>query len=161
MQTIGSRGFCCIALPCRYGYQYPCLEGTLTRDRYCPIRLVPFRGVDCSDAAGWEVPFANLMDEFYRQNSTQPLNRDFYMDASYFNSQKEGKDGTMVVHQSWFDDPTSLRHKYSFARSVGLKGVGPYIFGDLNPTSQPVESSEIWSSFDAFFNDDDEAIGVS
>jgi Di-N-acetylchitobiase len=146
-------------LHCRYGYQYPCLEGTLTKDRFCPIRLVSFRGVDCSDAAGWEVPYSNLLDEFYRQNSTEALNRDAYMDASFFNSLKE-RGGKMVVHQSWFDDPNSMRHKFSFARSMGLRGVGPYVFGDLNPTSLPVESSEMWSAFDAFFHDD-EAVVVS
>jgi spore germination protein YaaH len=94
------------------------------------------------------------MDEFYRQNSTEPLNRDAYMEASFFNALKE-RDGKLAVHQSWFDDPTSMRHKFSFARSMGLRGVGPYVFGDLNPTSQPVESSEMWSAFDAFFHDDD------
>jgi Di-N-acetylchitobiase len=124
---------------------------------------VPFRGVDCSDAAGWEVPYSNLMDELYRQNnSTEPLmKRDYYMDASYFNSLKKQNDGQMVVHQSWFDDPTSMRHKFSLARAMGLRGIGPYTFGDLNPTSQPIESSEMWSAFDAFFHDDDDAIVVS
>ena len=33
-----------------YGYNYPCLS--LSDDHVCSIEKVPFRGVDCSDAAG-------------------------------------------------------------------------------------------------------------
>ena len=33
-----------------YGYHYPCLS--LSDDHVCSIEKVPFRGVDCSDAAG-------------------------------------------------------------------------------------------------------------
>ena len=33
-----------------YGYKYPCLS--LSDDHVCSIEKVPFRGVDCSDAAG-------------------------------------------------------------------------------------------------------------
>ena len=33
-----------------YGYNYPCLS--LSEDHVCSIEKVPFRGADCSDAAG-------------------------------------------------------------------------------------------------------------
>ncbi len=33
-----------------YGYNYPCLS--LSADNVCTIKEVPFRGVNCSDAAG-------------------------------------------------------------------------------------------------------------
>ena len=39
----------------RYGYEYVCEPGTAPTARYCPIPFVPFRGVNCSDAAGTEV----------------------------------------------------------------------------------------------------------
>ncbi len=39
----------------RYGYEYACEPGTAPTARYCPIPFVPFRGVNCSDAAGTEV----------------------------------------------------------------------------------------------------------
>ena len=112
--------------------------------------------MDCSDAAGWEVPYSNLLDEFYNQNNSDTLTRDSYMDASFFNSIKKSHTDTttMTVHQSWFDDATSMRHKFSLARSMGLRGVGPYTFGDLNPTLQPRESSEMWSTLDALFLDE-------
>ena len=37
-----------------YGYDYPCLS--LTDDSVCIIPKVPFRGVNCSDAAGTQRP---------------------------------------------------------------------------------------------------------
>jgi di-N-acetylchitobiase len=43
------------------GYDYPCLAGTAPDARFCPIKEVPFRGVNCSDAAGGEVGFSNIM----------------------------------------------------------------------------------------------------
>ena len=37
------------------------LPGTLPTDRYCPIPLVPFRGVNCSDAAGSEMGVLDIL----------------------------------------------------------------------------------------------------
>ena len=41
----------------RYGYKYPCLMDEIESDtsKYCPIEAIPFRGVNCSDAAGREI----------------------------------------------------------------------------------------------------------
>ena len=44
-----------------YGYSYPCLPGTAPDARFCPIKEVPFRGVNCSDAAGSEMGFSKIM----------------------------------------------------------------------------------------------------
>lgn len=144
-----------------YGYTYPCLPGTRANDRFCQLPLVPFRGVDCSDAAGYEVPYSNLLHEFQNQSTSSAretlMRRDAYMDAAFFNSQVKNQ----VVKQSWLDDPISLRHKYAYARSVGLAGVGPFQFSDLDPVLQPEESRQMWSAFDTFWeeagvdNDDD------
>ena len=41
-----------------YGYRYPCLE--LSRG-VCYIQRVPFRGCDCTDAAGREFPYKDVM----------------------------------------------------------------------------------------------------
>jgi di-N-acetylchitobiase len=41
-----------------YGYIYTCLS-PLPNER-CPIAEVPFRGVNCSDAAGYEVALSTL-----------------------------------------------------------------------------------------------------
>ena len=43
-----------------YGYDYPCEPGTQPDARFCPIKEVPFRGVNCSDAAGGEVGYPRI-----------------------------------------------------------------------------------------------------
>ena len=41
-----------------YSYDYPCTDAMESpTSKYCPIKLVPFRGINCSDAAGGEPPF--------------------------------------------------------------------------------------------------------
>lgn len=44
-----------------YGYRYPCeyVEDS-GKGRYCEIKKVPFRGVNCSDAAGSEIAFKSI-----------------------------------------------------------------------------------------------------
>ena len=32
--------------------------------------------------------------------------------------------------QVWYDDPQSLRWKYQYAKSMNLRGIGPFQFGD-------------------------------
>jgi len=60
MSTAG----CC----CRYGYDYPCvaLPGALAvanDAQVCSIPSVPFRGVSCSDAAGAERGYGDIMGQ--------------------------------------------------------------------------------------------------
>ena len=131
-----------------YGYSYTCLPGTKPNDRFCRIPLVPFRGVECSDAAGYEVPYSNLMQQYRSQNSTS-MRRDTYQDASFFNIIVN----ETTIRQSWIDDPISLRRKYSYARSKGLAGVGPFTFSDLD-AKMVEESMSVWSAFDVFFETD-------
>ena len=131
-----------------YGYSYTCLPGMKPNDRFCPIPLVPFRGVECSDAAGYEVPYSNLMQQYRSRNSTS-MRRDTYQDASFFNIIAN----ETTIRQSWMDDPISLRRKYSYARSKGLAGIGPFTFSDLD-AKMVDESRSIWSAFDAFFETD-------
>ena len=140
-----------------YGYQYPCLRGTQANDRFCPIQEVPFRGVNCSDAAGREVPYSMLLQEFYNQSAaerrqTRGMRRDAYMDATFFNLQRTNDVGDIVIYQNWMDDPTSLTHKTMYAKEMGLGGIGPYTFDDLDPMALPEESIRIWSTFDTFFS---------
>ncbi len=39
-----------------YGYHYPCTRA-IGADNVCPIASVPFRGVNCSDAAGQQMDY--------------------------------------------------------------------------------------------------------
>jgi di-N-acetylchitobiase len=134
-----------------YGYRYPCLKGTKGNAEFCRIKEVPFRGVNCTDAAGIEVPFSTILSVLQNMTAkedhlTGGIRRDEYMNAAFMNH--VSKNGT--VYQYWFDDDKSIRDKFAWAKSVGLGGVGPYTFDDLNPIQFPDESKAMWSAFDAF-----------
>ena len=133
-----------------YGYKYECLNGTNAEAEFCPIELVPFRGVNCSDAAGKEVAHATALKIL---NTTDPsvtggLRRDANTGALYFNVVNQS-----VVHQYWIEDPVLLRQKYAWVRDQGIAGIGPYMFQNLDPVNQPSESRAMWSTFDEFLGD--------
>jgi Di-N-acetylchitobiase len=131
-----------------YGYRYPCLNGTRPDAIYCPIKAVPFRGVNCSDAAGIEVAYSDIQRVL---RSTDPsvtggLRRDSNTGSSFFNA--VGDDS--VVFQYWFDDPVSLEAKYDWARNRGLGGVGPFVFRNLDPVDASDDAVTMWTTFDVF-----------
>ena len=101
-----------------YGYTYECVNVTDPQAVVCPIKSVPFRGCNCSDAAGGQLAFSDMM-ALARRNATTPVRWDRTLLAPYFNT--VGADG--VVRQQWFDDPESLSFKYALVRSAGLGGV--------------------------------------
>ena len=138
-----------------YGYRYPCLEGTAVDAQYCPIRKVPFRGVNCSDAAGSEIWYSRILQTYRSMtdkeiNMTGGMRRDEYMDAAFFNQIVTNDKGNPAVVQYWFDDAQSLRNKLAWIKSKGLGGVGPYQFDNLDPLTLPDESRDVWSAFDVF-----------
>jgi len=129
-----------------YGYRYECLPGTSPTAEYCPIPLIPFRGVKCSDAAGHEVGYVGILDAATGVNVTRPLSFDSSMSAPYFNTMEGGK-----VVQYWFDDAKSTTLKYQYAKSVGLRGVGPYEFSNAVPSKHTEQTLAMWTAIDAFF----------
>ena len=123
-----------------HGYHYTCEAGTKPTDRYCPIPSVPFRGYNCSDAAGTEIqiddlPVANATVEGYDKS----------MNAPWFNT-FDGK----VVSQYWYDNAESLGLKYTYAKSLQLKGVGPFCFDDIDGLDDQ-KRQNIWDAFELFF----------
>ena len=132
-----------------YGYHYPCNEGTKLGDRYCPIKSVPFRGVNCSDAAGNELDYAKIRNLYWNEKVTFQ-GRDTNMNAPFFNTYRNGST-TKQVDQYWYDDAEDLRVKYAWAKANGLLGVGPYCLNMLEASNDQNEAVEMWSSLDAFF----------
>jgi len=147
-----------------YGYVYPCLNAE-PQDDVCEIKLVPFRGVNCSDAAGWEVPFMNIMDLLDRNicpggipagstcEVTTSLTWDESTQSPFFNFVVNSS----KVHQVWFDDARSSAIKYGLAKNMGLRGVGPYTWSDLDAngsvTGNPraaAESKAMWDALRTF-----------
>jgi di-N-acetylchitobiase len=134
-----------------YGYKYPCLPGTDADAVYCPIKSVPFRGVNCSDAAGTQVAHADAIKII--RNTGATLRRDENTQGLFFNTVEKAKDGFDTVYQYWMEDPVLLRQKFAWARKHGLAGVGPYVFRNLDPINEPDETMAMWSSFDNFLYD--------
>ena len=99
-----------------YGYDYPCLK--LQSSNVCTIKSIPFRGVNCSDAAGREIPYSKIQDLMVSR-MTQGPNWDPASSSWFFNYE----DSVGVDHQVWYDDPRSLTLKYKFAANQELNGV--------------------------------------
>jgi di-N-acetylchitobiase len=132
-----------------YGYKYPCLPGTTPDAIYCPIKAVPFRGVNCSDAAGKEFGHADIVNTIHATGAT--VRRDENTQTLFFNTvEQDPASGDAIVYQYWMEDPVLSRQKYGWAREQGLAGVGPYVFHNLDPVYQPEESQAMWSTFDVF-----------
>lgn len=136
-----------------YGYSYPCLNSTAATDVFCPIDLVPFRGVNCSDAAGTELAFYDIMSLLDSGQALTPRRWDSSVQSPYFNFQ--AADG--AVHQMWYDDAESLTLKYQAARALSLRGVGPYTFDDLDNDGHKTgnshaatEARAMWAALRAF-----------
>jgi di-N-acetylchitobiase len=151
-----------------YGYRYPCIAGTAPDAVYCPIKEIPFRGVNCSDAAGSEHDYLAIRQLVLSGiNVTRPVSYDSNTGSPFFNTVESG-----TVVQYWYDDPASLRPKYGWAKEKGLRGVGPYAFGMVDPAHHhaeeaavsPVHTSlavhhageearDMWTAMDAFVNE--------
>lgn len=136
-----------------YGYAYPCLNGTRPDDVYCPIREVPFRGVNCSDAAGSEIELFRIQALLDGGRTLTPRRWDSSVQSPYFNY--ADKDGN--VYQMWYDDPQSLGLKYRLAADLGLLGVGPFTYDDLDndgsKTGNPkaaAEAKAMWQALHIF-----------
>ncbi|XP_064634257.1 di-N-acetylchitobiase-like [Lineus longissimus] len=118
-----------------YGYDYECI--TLTKDNVCTIPHVPFRGINCSDAAGRQV---NSFDIIPRVDTS--VSGRLWDDKSlspYFNY-KDAKTGKM--HQVWYDDPVSLKLKYDYAVQLGMRGVGMWHADSLDYTDTAIGIEE-------------------
>eukprot|EP00040_Diaphanoeca_grandis_P012293 m.62432 g.62432 ORF g.62432 m.62432 type:complete len:401 (-) comp23154_c1_seq3:152-1354(-) len=126
-----------------YGYNYMCDTTMKMEDTYCPIAEVPFRGVNCSDAAGHEVGYAGIIDILNSPNATK-RRWDDSTQSPYFNY----RDGAGRIHQVWYDDAESLAIKYALATKAGLRGTGPYTFDDLayETSAQRKDSAAMWAA---------------
>ena len=117
-----------------YGYNYPCENTGDNQTATCDLALVPFRGVNCSDAAGSEIAYQDVMSilaDKSSNNVTTDVRRDHYLQTPNFNYvDSKGK-----THQLWFDDPESLTPKYQMAKDMNLRGIGPYRFDQVDPVN--------------------------
>ncbi|XP_013387494.1 di-N-acetylchitobiase isoform X2 [Lingula anatina] len=104
-----------------YGYKYPCVKRSQKSNRTtCYIKHVPFRGVNCSDAAGSQINYKEIIEN-YLPASKSGRQWDDIAKSPFFDYQDPA---TKKWSQFWYDDPESLTYKYKYAQSLGLRGVG-------------------------------------
>ena len=126
-----------------YGYDYTCDPG-ISVDDDCYIKKVPFRGVNCSDAAGRQIEYSTVNDLLIARSEHGRKWCEKYA-SPYFNYY----DAIGRTHQVWYDDPDSLSWKYTFARDYGLKGVAVWNsdlldYSDL--TRAKYQTKAMWDS---------------
>lgn len=126
-----------------YGYNYPCIS--LTQDRVCTIKRVPYQGAPCSDAAGTEKPFYEIL--LLLADSTSGRLFDVETASLYFMYNKNGSD-----FQVWYDDPLSLSLKYEYAKSEKLKGLAFWNVDSLDYTEVsgqlPEPTVKMWQAIE-------------
>ena len=121
--------------------------------KYCPVQPQETRGVNCSDFVATEVDYVNIMQYIFEATNEvyniTPIRWDETEKSPFFNIISSN-----ATRQVWYDDPQSLTAKYEYAKSMGLRGVGPFQFDDLvsdYSVGETQRAQAMWSAFDAFF----------
>lgn len=129
-----------------YGYDYPCL--TLSDDNVCMIPRVPFRGANCSDAAGTQRSYSEIR-ELIRQSTAQVLWNATLL-SPYFEYKHQQ---SSLVHQVWYDNPASLSMKYMYAKLRGLRGLAFWNVDSLDYSDSPrakLQTAKMWDAISNF-----------
>ncbi|OQR96912.1 Di-N-acetylchitobiase [Thraustotheca clavata] len=120
-----------------YGYQYPCTHFDPLTD-LCSIAQEPFRGAPCSDAAGSQLDYGDIVARLATSNRLwDPLTA-----TPYFHTKKDDQ-----VVQIWYDDPTSLQQKFHLASSLG--GIGMWHVDALDYSGKDVavnSTRDMWTT---------------
>ena len=146
----------------RYGYDYPCQESleTITESSYCTIDLVPFRGVNCSDAAGRERTFADIQNVRANDPTASDVRVDESTETPFFHyvDTKSSK-----VHQVWYDDEKSSSLKYNVALDLGIRGVGPFTYSDLDYSNDRAskQAFAMWNALATYKKSAEQAVATT
>lgn len=141
-----------------YGYDYPCLAGTAPNTTVCPIARVPFRGCNCSDAAGHQYDFS-VMTQMANASVPQRVARVTRPLAVNTTAAGDGlwagfnyvHAATGAVHQVWFDSAADLAVKYGVARRMGLRGASCWHVDALYygaDGAQERQTAGMWAALD-------------
>lgn len=126
-----------------YGYDYPCSSYD-TVQHVCHLKSVPFRGVNCSDAAGRQFGYSSMMAR--AKKSLTGILWDTIAQSPYATYKEPNSGG---YHQIWFDNVHSLRIKYDLARELHLLGVGIWEADSLSYSDSPEERSYLHDMWNA------------
>jgi len=129
-----------------YGYDYPCIKLIANK---CLIKEIPFRGTNCSDAAGIQKCYVTIMYNIVPHSIDHKIHYDVASQSKFVNYISENKQ----IHQVWFDDPITLKYKYDYVHHVfGLRGIGVWNvdcalmgdhYGDMMWNALPSSSDNI------------------
>ena len=125
-----------------YGYDYTCLS--FEKD-ICTLKQVPFRGVNCSDAAGRQLEYGILQD-ILTSRAVNGRQWDPVQLSPFFHYQ----DTAGAIHQVWYDDPESLSIKYAYAtdwaklRGIALWNSDLLDYSDIPRAKQQTE--DMWNT---------------
>ncbi|XP_062621506.1 di-N-acetylchitobiase-like [Saccostrea cucullata] len=125
-----------------YGYIYQC--ESITKDNKCAIKHVPFRGINCSDAAGSEINYSYIMSSLLPKSSTGRI-WDKKTLSPYFNFVNN-----TVTYQIWYDDPESLVLKYNISTYHGLRGVGMWNADAVDFQIDPEGAKKMWDALPVY-----------
>ncbi|CAG2235869.1 CTBS [Mytilus edulis] len=128
-----------------YGYMYTCLN--LTNDDVCFIKHVPFRGVNCSDAAGSQINYSSM--KIYLPHSPDGIKWNNVTETPYFNFKVYNS-----TYQVQFDNPASLKIKFQTIQNLGVRGFGMWNADAVNYMDNSTvgikERTEMWGAFPSF-----------
>lgn len=134
-----------------YGYDYPCIE-VMDERSPCEIPKYVFRGVNCSDGAGRQIGYADIMNDLYPKSTTNVIYNQ--TTESLFFTYKSDSGG---YHQVWFDSPQSLSVKYSYAARMKLRGVAFWNTDTLDYDSSTSvakqQIQEMWNAIQSFLGE--------
>jgi di-N-acetylchitobiase len=125
-----------------YGYDYPCIEFD---GKTCAITPVPFRGANCSDAAGSQYGY-NDIQSWLQNNVTSGRQWDSQLLAPYFSYTNGGQ-----TYQVWYDDAESISYKVTYAKKAQLHGVSMWTADYLDYKGHPEDAAKMWRALEMFF----------
>ncbi|XP_062510251.1 di-N-acetylchitobiase-like isoform X1 [Corticium candelabrum] len=124
-----------------YGYNYPCIS--MSDGNICHLEEVPFRGVNCSDAAGSEENYSDIQKLLINSTSGRIWNATLC--APFFDY--VASDGRR--HQVWYDDPQSIGMKCDYVVANGLRGIAMWTSDSLDYSNTPDARAQTKAMWDA------------
>ena len=135
-----------------YGYNYPCIS--LDKEGTCHLQKHKISdstsGINCFDTGGTQVSYYNILK--LMNSSGAERKWDNTLKAPYFTY----TDSNKTNHQVWYDDPESLKYKYSYAHLMGMRGLAFWNIDqlDYNDANSNAINQPVWSAIDHYFDDD-------